>query len=807
MDDEDGDLASITASLVPASVDWDAVDGPRVEELLLQLERFCGGRGHPQLPRAPTFEPREGAPYMENALGLVRWSLLMCGGVAGEATKIYDDVVASHVCVDRFFHLWEMYKRYHRFQRQEGADPERDREVIHRFSYCYEVLNRVMQIQSNVYDCYRLLLNASDFLVPECLSKSSTHLSLLRLWSQTEEPKKKSDYEELVSYMLDCAATHRYRKSGGVVFQEKFVQYAGKKYGTRAWEPANFGTLRPEVNASSLEAFIHRFCRKEHRYDMWSRLVNLKGHDRLKDYLSICEDLEFPFLKPRRNLLAFRNGIYDTRGGVGGAFYDYSIVGNHLRGDMVAAKFFDTTLDPAWIATAHSASWWDIPTPFFQGILDYQNWGVPSAVSSTREEDQEPRTVDRLAAEVKRAFADTSDEVDAILYGLQQDPEAEAPKALENVLRACKSCAAAAEEAVRKASDEVAAASAAAEVPPDQQQPTGAKRRGAGAAFPVEAQRWVYVFLGRMLHALGDYDSWQIIPFFKGRGGSGKSTVAHVAKNFFAPEDVGILSNNSEKKFGLQSLVDKLVFICFELKKNISLEASEFQSMVSGEEVCVAIKNQGARVVRWRSPGLLCGNEPPGWVDAQGSIARRLAIFGFKYGISEKHADPELLHRIETCELAALIVKSNCAYRDTAERHRGEDFWRIVPSYFKDERQSLQRDTDPLCACLWDEIVYELAHRDKLEDPDSCYMPFDDFETDYKRRHRELRGNVPADPLNRDKYATPFEEAGIEVRFCSMVYNASSRTERFMFGIRPRRCCGEGGSFGGGDDATSGLRL
>jgi len=777
---EDDEVSAATRALVPAAVDWDTVEGSSAEEMLLLFEKLCAGRGHQGLPRAPVFEPKEKRPYMENAMGVVRWALLMCGGLASEDALLYDDSVANRVCIDRYFYFWEIYKRYHAFQLQDGPDAERDREVIYRFSYCFEVCKRVHEIQQAVYDLYRLQLNASDFVVPECLAKSSAHISLLKLWSQdpqADEKKKKADYEELVSFLLDCAAAHRYRKSGNTVFEQKYVEYAGKKFGTRAWEPASFGTLRPEVQASSIEAFIHLFCRKEHRADMWSRLVGLKGHDRLRDYLACCEDLEFPFLKPSRNLLAFRNGIYDTRGGVGGAFYDYTIVGSHLRGDLVAAKYFDTTLDPGWIATAHSASWWEIPTPLFQSILDYQNWGVPSQI---RTEGEEPRSVDRLAAEVKRAFAATADEVDAILYGLQQDGDAEAPKALENVLRACKVCVAAAEDAAKRASSEVAAASTASDAP-------GPKRRSAGAAFPLEAQRWVYVFLGRMLHALGTYDSWQIIPFFKGRGGSGKSTVAHVAKNFFSAEDVGILSNNSEKKFGLQSLVDKLVFICFELKKNVSLDASEFQSMVSGEEVCVAIKNQGARVVRWKSPGLLCGNEAPGWVDAQGSIARRLAIFGFKYGISEKHSDPELLHHIETQELAALIVKSNCAYRDTAERHRGEDFWRIVPPYFKDERLSLQRDTDPLCAALWDEITYELVNRDKLEDPESCFMLFDDFELDYKRRFRELRGSVCVDQLNQDKYATPFEEAGIEVRFCTLTYNGAPRNDRFLFGIRPRR--------------------
>lgn len=769
----------MSTSFVPVAVDWDSVDGDYVQNALLAFESMCKGRGNPSLPLVPTFKPDETQPYLLNACGIVRWAILMCGGLPAPEAIVYDDVSASHVCVDRIFYFWQMYKRYHVFQIVEGADPERDREVIYRFSYCHELCTRIAQLQQCVYDLYRLQLNASDFVVPECLSKSSTHISLLRLWGE-EQKKKKTDYEELVLYILNCAAANRYRKRESIVYQEKFVEYAGKRYGTRAWEPAKFETLRSEAQASTIEAFIHCACRKEIRCDMWSRLLNMKTTVPLEKYLSTCEDQEFPFLKPCRNLLAFRNGIYDTRGGVGGAFYDYSIVGIHLHGDLVAAKYFNQNLDPQWIATAHSSSWWDIPTPFFQSILDYQNWGVPLQKRSKDGEDV--REVDRYAADVRRVFAQTADDIDAILYALQQDDEGAAPRAMEHVLEACKNCVSKAEEAAKCVKEKIVDKEPAETSCGGPNMP-----RSAGSAFPIEVQRWVYVFLGRMLHALGDFDNWQIIPFFKGRGGSGKSTVGHVAQNFFAAEDVGILSNNSEKKFGLQSLVDKLVFICLELKKNISLEQAEFQSMVSGEEICVAIKNETARVVRWRSPGLLCGNEAPGWVDAQGSIARRLAIFGFKFGISEKHSNPDLQRRIEEEELAAIIVKCNEAYRDVAARHRGEDIWRILPSYFKDERLSLQRDTDPLCAIIWDDAMFELASRHGVPCKE-YYMPFEEFEMEYKRRHRDLRGNIPADPLSPDKIAQPFSEAGIEVlKPCTKMYNNSLRTERFLIGIRPKK--------------------
>lgn len=204
--------------------------------------------------------------------------------------------------------------------------------------------------------------------------------------------------------------------------------------------------------------------------------------------------------------------------------------------------------------------------------------------------------------------------------------------------------------------------------------------------LPREAQRFVYIFMGRMFHQLGLHDQWQIIPFLKGRGGSGKSTIAQVVHMFFEPTDVGILSNNSEKKFGLQPLVDKFMWMCLELKKNVQLDQAEFQSMVSGEDVSIAIKNQVAQAIKWSAPGLLCGNEAPGWIDAQGSIARRIAIINFPRTVQERHIVPELKEKIFQLELAKLIVKCNVAYRSECNTHRKCDIWKILPPYFREER-------------------------------------------------------------------------------------------------------------------------
>lgn len=58
-----------------------------------------------------------------------------------------------------------------------------------------------------------------------------------------------------------------------------------------------------------------------------------------------------------------------------------------------------------------------------------------------------------------------------------------------------------------------------------------------------------------MVFDLGERnEGWQVIPYLLGFAGTGKSSIAmDVIAKLYSPEDVGILSNNSEKTFGLSA--------------------------------------------------------------------------------------------------------------------------------------------------------------------------------------------------------------------------------------------------------------
>ena len=76
--------------------------------------------------------------------------------------------------------------------------------------------------------------------------------------------------------------------------------------------------------------------------------------------------------------------------------------------------------------------------------------------------------------------------------------------------------------------------------------------------LPPRVQHRFLALLGRMFYEVGELDDWQVMLFIKGLAGTGKSTLLKLLERCYANEDVGVVSNNMEAKFGLAPLVDKV---------------------------------------------------------------------------------------------------------------------------------------------------------------------------------------------------------------------------------------------------------
>jgi hypothetical protein len=285
--------------------------------------------------------------------------------------------------------------------------------------------------------------------------------------------------------------------------------------------------------------------------------------------------------------------------------------------------------------------------------------------------------------------------------------------------------------------------------------------------------RWLYVFLGRLCYDVNELDGWQVIPFLKGIAQSGKSTlITKVARKFYECEDVATLSNNIEKKFGLQSIYRGFMFISPEIKGDLQLEQAEFQSLVSGEDVSVARKCETAISIQWRTPGILGGNEVPNWKDNSGSILRRLATVNFGRQIAADVSDPHLEHKLEK-ELPSILCKCLRAYLDYAHKYADKDIWNVLPNYFKQVKNQVATVTNAL---------QHFLNSEKLRfGPDLC-IPQKVFVANFNQHCREnVLGNFR---FTQDFYAGPFSAKELEVRMHSGIWNGTAyASQPFVFGV------------------------
>jgi hypothetical protein len=292
--------------------------------------------------------------------------------------------------------------------------------------------------------------------------------------------------------------------------------------------------------------------------------------------------------------------------------------------------------------------------------------------------------------------------------------------------------------------------------------------------FDPSVREWLYVLFGRLLYDVGERDGWQVIPMLLGLAGTGKSLLTtKVAKAFYEAADCGVLGNSIEKRFGLSSFYDKLMFIAPELRHDFQLDQAEFQSMISGEEILLSQKFKTAKTVKWRPPGILAGNEIPEWADAAGSITRRIVVFDFAKPIT--NPDMSLEKKLEA-EIPTILVKSNKAYLEKVAAIGNQSVWNHLPPYFLRNQSKMAAETSAIEAFV---IAGSLALGEGL------FMPLDDFKKRLKAFEIE-NGYKPA-KLTTDLFRTPFARHGLKIDRCCREYDGKKLTRDYVFGADVHR--------------------
>jgi hypothetical protein len=281
------------------------------------------------------------------------------------------------------------------------------------------------------------------------------------------------------------------------------------------------------------------------------------------------------------------------------------------------------------------------------------------------------------------------------------------------------------------------------------------------------------MFLGRMLYDVGSMDNWQVILMLLGAGGTGKSTITNIVRMFYDGEDVGIMGNNFSKTFGLADIYDKFAFIAPEIKKDWGIDQAEFQEIVSGGKLNVNIKHQKSERVEWTAPGMLGGNENPGFVDNASSIQRRVVVTRFDKKVMD--GDPALARKLEL-EVGNILKQCNMYYLHYVNEYKEKDLWSWVPEYFLQTQKLMAAASNALHAFLDSDVL--------ILEPEA-YIPMDEF---FKRFNLYcIENNFTKPKLNVDFYRAPFNKYHIDVVKCSKSYPPDGgkmyKNTNFLIGV------------------------
>jgi hypothetical protein len=522
----------------------------------------------------------------------------------------------------------------------------------------FKTFDRIKRLIDTCSDNYEIVFRYArifDRINNPMFTQSNPVSDKLLYREQTLDLEELSPYQNLILALLKKTYEKNYRR-----YKEQCCEQIQTidKYYTKAWK-----------GVEGIYEFVQSQAQKETNGDMWKNLTNKPGYAKaVTEHLTKCHDIQFPAINKNRHYWSFNNGIFagklihEKSGEYFCKFYPYdSTEYRCLDPCIVSSKFFDKPFNKD---NLEIPDWYDIPTPYFQSILDYQKF----------------------------------------------DPEV------------CK---------------------------------------------------WMYVMGGRLCFDVGDLDTWQVIPFLKGVALSGKSTIiTKVFKKFYDSVDVKTLSNNIERKFGLSNLSGGFMFIGPEVKGDMCLEQAEFQSLVSGEDISLAVKHESAKCIEWKTPGVLAGNEVPNYKDNSGSVLRRIIPFNFSKQVSD--ADPNLEYKLDK-ELPAIMQKCIRAYLEYSQLYRGKDIWNVVPEYFK----IIQRQV----AMVTNSLQHFLASEDKVKYGKELFCTQKVFVQFFNTHCHE--NNLGKYKFNPDFYLGPFSSRDIEVRSEIKKYRGRNYTtaQPIIFGL------------------------
>ena len=233
-------------------------------------------------------------------------------------------------------------------------------------------------------------------------------------------------------------------------------------------------------------------------------------------------------------------------------------------------------------------------------------------------------------------------------------------------------------------------------------------------------QRWdettlfyLFALLGRLNYPNGT-DPYQVVPYFQGKSGTGKSLIITYALSAFNMWDIGVFGSSTQQVFGPSQVLRRKLGVCTEYRPEVGFPLDEILKIVSHEPTIANQKFGNSEFLVSPVNLLLAGNMFPcaggeKKRDYDLALARRFVFFLFEHIVKEP--DTSLPGNVLS-EMGPYLLKANRCYMELRKQVGKNYIYNCLPKRFTDNQIKYASVQNPVISYLLNEhCAYFIAKK------------------------------------------------------------------------------------------------
>ena len=265
-----------------------------------------------------------------------------------------------------------------------------------------------------------------------------------------------------------------------------------------------------------------------------------------------------------------------------------------------------------------------------------------------------------------------------------------------------------------------------------------------------EVQMWLCIFMGRQVFKIGDLENWQCLLYLLGQAGAGKSTILmNILQKWYDEEDVGIISNNIDTKYGIKPHANKMMVLAPEISENFKMEQTDWQLLVEGGRNTYAEKYKSDETIEWKLHMTMGGNKMMRYKNNSESVSRRTVVINFWKKVV--NTDTALDKKLKK-EMPVIMKLCISGYYNAINKYGKKGIWNILPKYFHENKEEMEQTTNTLTNFLKSgKVVFDKK----------LVVPMKLFQQAFNEHCRE--NNLPREQFTKDFYGAIFINNNIKI--------------------------------------------